>query len=199
MPAFCTFPANRHASVHCAQERRLRTDPPRAPPHAPLNGTVPYRRQTFRRTGDAASDRRKRHISPAYNRPRISEQIERIRLPGSSPPPRRDGKPAVRYNAAQSDRPRFRRSIARESACRPLQSGTNPTGGGRSAPDLQNRQNTTTFNARITYRQITRANRIRNPAAPPSDSKIRHAPRAAERAAGYSEPVSKGLTTAKNI
>ena len=74
-----------------------------------------------------------------------------------------------------------------------------PYGGGRSAPDLQNRQNTTTFNARITYRQITRSNRIRNPAAPPSDSKIRHAPRAAERAAGYSEPVSKGLTTAKNI
>ena len=156
MPAFCTFPANRHASVHCAQERRLRTDPPRALPHAPLNGTVPNRRQTFRRTDDAASDRRKRHISPAYNRPRISEQIERIRLPGSSPPPRRDGKPAVRYNAAQSDQPGFRRSIAREPACTPLRSGTNPTGGGRSAPDLQNRQNTTTFNARITDKLLVR-------------------------------------------
>ena len=199
MPAFCTFPANRHASVHCAQERRLRTDPPRAPPHTPLNGTVPNRRQTFRRTGDAASDRRKRHISPAYNRPRISEQIERIRLPGSSPPPRRDGKPAVRYNAAQSDRPRFRRSIARESACTPLRSGTNPTGGGGAPPICRIGKIRLPLTRELHTDEITRSNRIRNPAAPPSDSKIRHAPRAAERAAGYSEPVSKGLTTAKNI
>ena len=113
-----TTPPHRSApgSSACPAERHCPVPPANVPPHGRC-GVRPTQAAHF------AGVQSPPHFGTdrAYPAPRVVASATARRK-------------AVRYNAAQSDRPRFRRSIAREPACTPLRSGTNPTGGGGAPP-----------------------------------------------------------------